>query len=214
LDNKAVEMIAGIVGVPERFKYIQDLRRVLSAEVDNVTVFMDVNKNGQAWNVPRTISECVKKAKKDEPVLICTDDAITVPGWRNYWEKIHAKAKNNTYIFMANRKHLFTQDNIARGYVTKCDPKGFFDHAMLFINQPDFVERVDNWFDNQGGRELLGKRGRWYDVRMQGYINHIKKEYTITIPTLFNHRPIKSTYGNKIQGSKLYIGDLENFPKI
>jgi len=208
-------MRVGIITVEGRGEYLNALTQVLRPEVDDIKIFTDTginNHTGHFYNLKRCMTEMLDGAKKDEPILITTDDVITVPGWRKYWEKIHSRAQNNIYVLMARQHHLFTPGNISRGYITKCQLRGYYDHATIFINQNGLMDKVLTWFNSVGkNTKPLLKRGKWLDVIIQEYLIYHKMPWTITIPTLFNHIGTVSTLGNNIGGSPDYIGDcVEN----
>lgn len=200
-------MIAGIVGVPERAAQISELVDMLSPTVDRVKLFLDHDHRGTWWNQARTIREMTAAARPGEPVLITTDDAVTFPQWRRHWEMINAKARNRIYTMFSRQRFLFKPENLKRGYVTKCQERGFYDVAMIFIDYPDLIDRVEDWFES-GGRvhPKVIKRQTHLDVVIQEYLITHNIPWTITIPTLFDHRTIKSSLGHNIGLSPFYLG--------
>lgn len=201
-------MIAGIVGVPSRSEHISDLRRIIEPEVDSVHIFMDEDYKGHWWNLRRTIESMTSMAKTGEPVLILSDDAITIPGWRSAWEKIHSCSNDKIYILFGRQRHLFSEDNIRRGYVKKVQLRGFYDQAFVLIDQGDFMERVIDWFNDKGRlHRRLVRRSKHLDVVIQEYLTVHNIPWTISTPSIFNHKQIDSTLGHPIGGSPCYIGD-------
>ena len=202
-------MIAGIITVPERQKELETLKKLIEPKVFKLATFIDEEHRGHWFNLSRCMKLMFDMAEKDEPVLIMTDDVTTVPDWYERWEAIHKKARNNIYVMMARQKHLFSKENIKRGYFTGLQLRGFYDHAVIYINQKDLMSRVMNWFDN-GGCELprVKNRTKHLDVVIQEYLLYNKIPWTITIPTLFDHIG-KSTIGHNVGSSPLFIGNYE-----
>lgn len=200
-------MIAGIVGVPKRLDLIDRLTALIEPQVDHLHVFLDNEYRGNWWNMSRTIKDLTNRAKPNEPVLIMTDDVTTVPDWRTHWERIHAQAKNDIYCLFSRQRFLFTASNMARGYVTKAQKRGFYDQAFILINQPTLIDDVLNWFLGPGklARGVVG-RERHLDVVIQEYLLTKNKPWTITVPTLFNHLPVQSTLGHKVGVSPYFVG--------
>jgi hypothetical protein len=200
-------MIAGIIGVPTRIEMIKELRDIISPSVDSVDIFMDHQWKGHWWNLSRAICALTAKAKQGEPVLLMTDDAITVPDWRERWEIIHAKAGNTIYSLFSRQRFLFNDQNLLRGYITKCQHRGFYDLAFILIDKPNFIQDVQHWFDN-GGKDTppVIRRQSHLDVVMQEYLIAHNIQWTISTPTIFDHRDSKSTMGHTIGFSPFYVG--------
>lgn len=206
-------MIAGIIGVPSRQEIIEDLLTLIRPSVDHVEVFMDTEYRGNFWNVSRAYKSLISRGKQGEPVLITTDDAITVPNWRERWEAIHNKAQNDIYCLFNRRSHLFTPDNVNRGYVTKCQYGGYYDVASIFIDNQTLMEGWQTWHNQQtatGSAETesykIKRIRKHFDVSIQEYLISLNKPWTIATPTLFDHRPGPSTIGHSIPGSPYYVG--------
>ena len=206
-------MIAGIIGVPSRVEMISELRDIISPSVDSVEVFMDHQRNGNWWNLSRAIATLTAQARQGEPVIIMTDDAITVPDWRERWERIHAQAQNSIYSLFSRQRFLFNQTNLFRGYITKCQARGFYDLAFILIDKPNFIQDVQHWFDS-GGKDtpLVIRRQSHLDVVMQQYLIAHNIQWTISLPTIFDHRESKSTMGHTIGGSPFYVGRSHEIP--
>ena len=96
---------------------------------------------------PSEHSEMLLLAKKDEPVLIMTDDVTTVPDWRERWEKIHEAAGSEIYCLFTRKRHLFKEENLKRGFVTGVHLRGFYDQATIYINRPSLINDVIKWFN-------------------------------------------------------------------
>ena len=150
------------------------------------------------------------EANEDEPVLLMTDDAITIPGWHARWLKIHEEAVDNLYTLFGRQHHLFKEENLCRGYITKVQARGWYDQASIFINQQTLPRQVDDWF-NAGGLEWMNAERKMsanhFDLRIQAYFVSHRIPWTISTPTLFDHQDIPSTLGHPtIKGSPAYVG--------
>ena len=204
-------MRAGVISVPSRQKYLNNLSNLITNQDVPLEVYLDTERKGQWYNYFRMFSQMLKKAGKDEPILLLEDDVITIPNWRKYWEKIHADAQNDLYVFYTKQRHLFKEENLKRGYVTKVQARGFYVTAAIYINQQDLPDRVIDWFDKIGRFTLDKNRQTHLDVVIQEYLISINKPWTITVPTLFQHIGYESTLGHKwVTGSPVYIGDYES----
>lgn len=205
-------MIAGIVGVPKRAEIIGDLVSIIQPSVDRVEVFWDHDYQGQRWNAIRCYREMCASARPDEPVLLMTDDVTTVPDWRERWEKIHSEAKDEIYTLFNRKRHLFKEENLARGWVKGHHKKCFYDQAFIVINKPNFADDILNWQKNwTAPSEFMRKKSeRWFDFSIEYYLEDKKIPHTITTPTLFDHLPVKSTLGHDgdgaVGGSPYYVG--------
>mgnify|MGYP006405804161 FL=1 len=152
-------------------------------------------------------------AEKGEPVLLMTDDAITISGFRKLWEDIHYVEQSSLYTLFSRQRNLFTEENVARGYVTKVQPRGFYDIAAIYIDQQDLPRKVLSWLFDSDIDSLpprvrkLRSQGRHIDVVIQDYFVYHDIPWTITTPTLFDHQATKSTLGHNVGGSPRYIGD-------
>jgi hypothetical protein len=205
-------MIAGIIGVPSRAAQIEKLTSVIAPSVDRVEVLMDHQYKGNWWNHSRGL-ELLKEAKPGEPVLIMTDDAVTVPDWRERWERIHYEAQNSIYSLLTLQRHVFNPENLQRGYVTKCQPRGFYDVAVIYIDRQTFHDDVKRWFYNEGGSRhpKVVKRATHLDVVIQEYLIEHNIPWTITVPTLFDHADLPSTLSHSSAGSPNYVGQSRSF---
>lgn len=202
-------MIAGIITIPSRKESVQELIALISPSVDRLEVFVDEQMQGQFFNYSRCLTAMLDSAKINEPVLICTDDVITIPGWRERWERLHAAAKNEIYVlFNRKRNLLLNQQNIDRGYVTGCHPRGYYDQAAIFINQHGLMRKILDWFEVEGQyHPKVNKRKTHLDVVVQEYLIHYKKPWTVSVPSLFDHKLIKSSLGHAVGVSPNYIGN-------
>ena len=203
-------MIAGIITIPSREREVKNLCELILPSVDKLEIFVDDKMQGHWFNYARCMTTMLNQAKKNEPVLIMTDEVVTVKDWRERWEKIHAKAGDNIYVLFARQKHLFKPENINRGYITKLQLRGFYDQATIFINHNDLMDKALYWFHNEGGKEhpRVSYRTSHLDVVVQEYLLTHNIPWTITVPTLFDHLPIKSSLGHNIGGSPLYVGSI------
>jgi len=203
-------MIAGVITVPGRAKALQRLLDIVAPEVRSVEVFMDEERRGYTWNYGRMFRTMLPKTPVDEPVLLMTDDAITIPGWYDRWLKIHGEAQTDLYTLFGRQHHLFKQENLDRGYITKVQARGWYDQGSIFINQQTLPSRLDGWFFS-GGREWMNERRKMsanhFDLRIQAYFVSHEIPWTITTPTLFDHQDVPSTLGHPtIKGSPAYVG--------
>lgn len=200
-------MIAGIIGVPSRTDIIDDLAAIIRPSVDRLEIFMDYERRGTWWNQSRAVRQLTAQAAAGQPVLVMTDDAVTVPDWRERWERIHAKAQNDIYTLFTRQRFLFKEPNLSRGYVTKCQPRGFYDQAMIFIDKPNFMQSVQAWYEAGGkNHPAVAPRKTHLDVVMQEYLIAHNMPWTITVPTIFDHRDVKSTLGHAVGKSPYYVG--------
>jgi hypothetical protein len=204
-------MRAGIITIPGR-PTLPPLVELIEPSVDALEIFVDVDRRGHWWNLERCMRTVLPKAAVDEPVLILMDDATTVPDWRERWEKIHAEAQNDIYVMFARQRHLFTPENIARGWVTKSQKRGFYDLAAIFINRPTLMDDALRWYEATGkyeqplARRIPPPQRKHLDVVIQEFLLSQGTAFTITIPTLFDHMAAPSTLGHGVGGSPLYIG--------
>lgn len=200
-------MRAGIITIPNsRTRQLNELVDTIESAGVPVTVYMDYQKRGAFWNYTRMFYEMLESAKKDEQILLMTDDGTTIPNWREYFNEIHKKAKSDIYCFYAKQRHLFTDENIKRGYVTKVQPKGFYDVAVVYINQQTLPSRVFKWLETDGHKLINKHRQKHHDVVIQDYLVHNNIPWTITTPTLFNHAGYQSTLGHSYdKGSPLAL---------
>ena len=202
-------MRAAICAVESRLdNYVADLLKVIEPQVDDVKLFIDYERKGQTWNYKRMFREMLTNAKKDEPILLMEDDVITIPAWKQYWESIHKEAKNDLYVMFSRQRHLFKEENMKRGYVTKCQLRGLYVPATIWINGQDMPDYIENWYETKGKKVMTPQRQKHWDVVVQNAIIDMGKEYTILTPSLFEHVGIKSTLGHKIGGAVKYIGDV------
>jgi hypothetical protein len=92
------------------------------------------------------------------------------------------------------------------GYAKGCFARGFYDQAVMYINQQDLIDNVEKWFDERGRTLIDEKRAKHFDVVLQDYLIDIGHEWVVTIPTLFDHVGERSTMGHDVGGSVIYIG--------
>jgi len=204
-------MIAGVITVPSRREALKRLLNVVEREIGDVTIFVDEKHQGHKWNYSRMFRIMLPKAPVNEPVLLLTDDAITIPGWYERWLQIHEEAQSELYTLFGRQHHLFKQENLDRGYVTKVQGRGWYDQASIFINQQTLPQRVDDWFTLEGGLEWMNAERKMssqhFDLRIQAFLVSHRIPWTITTPSLFDHQDIPSISGNPtIKGSPAFIG--------
>lgn len=200
-------MKAAIITVPGREAYLSELISIIEPEVESIKLFIDYNRQGHWWNLSRCMREMLDSAAINEPVLIMCDDVITVKGWSRIWENIHREVNNDIYTFMSRQRYMFKPENIKRGYITKCQLRGFYDHAVIYINQHGLMDRVLDWFEKRGKQIIPEKRQRHLDVVIQDYLIDVGHAWTLTTPTLFDHIGQISSLGHDIGGSPCYIGN-------
>ena len=201
-------MRAGVITIPSRRAEVEELRALIAPSVDSFEIFEDTAMKGHWFNYARCLEEMLNKARHKEPVLILTDDATTVPNWRQLWQQIHIKAQNNIYVlFNRKRNLLLNLENIARGYVTGCHPRGYYDQATIFINHQGLTKKILNWFDLEGQyHPKVSRRKKHLDVVIQEYLILNGMQWTVSVPSLFDHRLVKSSLGHTVGGSPNYIG--------
>jgi len=207
-------MKAAVITIPTRQEALNTLLNVIEPEIPDITIYCDDQFQGHWWNYSRMFKEMLENADQDEPVLLMTDDAITVSGFRKKWESIHWLAQSEIYSLFNRQRHLFKEINIQRSYVTKVQPRGFYDVAAVFINQQALPAQVNKWFENESYENLtprlrkIREQKSHYDVVVQDYFVYHNISWTITTPTLFDHQPVKSSLGHDhIGGSPRYIGN-------
>jgi hypothetical protein len=197
-------MIAGVITTPNRQKYLNELIKLIAPKVDKFVIFNDLHRQGHTWNYKRCVREATAMAKTDEPVLIMTDDVITVPDWRDRWEELHYKVPNDIYTFFTRKPHMVKYADA--GYAKGCFPRGFYDQAVMYINQSNLIDKIEKWLPERGHLYMDSKRASHFDVVIQEYLIDTNQEWVVTVPTLFDHIGAESTLGHDIGGSIAYIG--------
>lgn len=190
--------------------YVKRLVDSLGSGID-IKLFVDTppyNLEGNWWNHRRMFKEMLEGAKIDEPILLMCDDVETIPNWREYWERIHKKAKSEIYCLFNRQRHLFKGDNVDKGYVTGCHKRSFYDQAVIYINQQELPSKVDEWFESRGKHIINKCRQKHFDVVIQEYLVDNGIEYTILTPSLFEHIGEKSSLGHKVGKSYQYLGNM------
>lgn len=201
-------MKAGIITTPDRQEYLPQLVKLISPQVDVLKIFNDEKKQGHTYNLSRCMEDMLDNAQNGEPILIMCDDVTTVPDWKARFLDLHYKANGEIYCFMNRRRHLFTEENKARGYVKGIFPGAYYDHATVFINQQGLIGRIRKW-QAEVGNELLGEKfAKHFDNVIQEYFVRNKQEWVVTTPTLFDHVGEVSALGHSIGGSPDYIGKI------
>ena len=202
-------MKAGVITIPERSQPLRRLLDVVRPEIPDILIFSDSEHRGHWWNYWRMFSTMLSQSSANEPVLLMSDDAITITGFLGKWELIHAKAQSELYTLFGRQRHLFKQENLIRGYVTTVQARGWYDPAAIFINQQDLPGKIREWFYS-GGREYMNtkraKSADHFDLVLQEYLVFHEIPWTITTPTLFDHQDVASSLGHKVGGSPVYIG--------
>jgi len=209
-------MLGGIIAVPEREKYVNLLVNELNIKnFREIKVFYDVKKQGQPFNLKRCMNEMLNKANKNEPVLIMTDDVTCSERWLEEWEKIHSIENNNIYTLFTRQRHLLKKEIINKGYITTVQKRGFYDQASIYINQHNLIDKIEKWLEETGQfLPSVKNRMKHYDVIIQEYLIYNNIKWTITVPTLFDHRQIKSSLGHKVGSSILFIDNKEEICKF
>lgn len=200
-------MKAAIYAVPDRRVSVMELAALIEPSVSSLNVYWDAERRGNWWNHQRTLEAEVDTAGVGEPVLIMTDDVTTVPDWRERWTAMHEQAGGSIYCLFNRQRHHFKPDALERGFVKGCFPRSFYDQATVYIDQQGLIGRVLSWLD-AGGRQhpRVVNRQRHLDVAIQEYLIEHRQPWVIATPTLFDHKPLKSTLGHAVGGSPCYIG--------
>ena len=199
-------MIAGIITTPNRQQYLTSLVPQISPYVDKLTIFCDLQRQGQPYNMRRCMKELLGSAQPNEPVLIMTDDVKTVPDWKARFERLQAEVASDIYVFFTRRPHLIKYET--QGYYKGSPLRGFYDQAVIYINQPDLVTQIDKWFEWRGKQVIKPEwRQRHYDVVIQDYLIDNKIEWVTTVPCLFEHVGEVSSLGHDIGKAISFIGD-------
>ena len=216
-------MLCGVVGVRSREVHIEKMRQAIEPSVDEFHVFYDETRRGYWWNISRVMSTMLGKAKQGEPVLITTDDVVTVPDWRERWEAIHAAAGTQFYTLFSSTKRHYSEENQQRGFLSGIIKGGWYDHAMIFIDQPDFETRVKRWLFGEGGlnhphiarRRILMPDGSYdkFDYAMEGYLVAHDIPWTLATPSLFDCADLNSEMGHGQNSfrSPCYVGKPQTF---
>ena len=219
-------MKCGIVAVRSRTQHVEQLAAVLRPGVDDVEVFWDDSRRGAWWNYSRTIEALTGKAKPGEPVLICTDDAVTVPNWRDLWEDLHSKAKAHRYCLFHGSKDLLTPENLERGYAEGILYRAWCDQAMVLIDQDRLMFDFKKWLWMDGGlhskwlhhRKIVLPKGKlqYIDIAVEGYLIANKLSWCVPCPTIFDHAPLPSITGHKVgeYKSPAYVGKPGTFEPV
>ena len=201
-------MIAGVITTPNRQQYLTTLVPQISPFVDRFTIFCDTQRQGQVFNMRRCMKEMLESAKPDEPVLIMTDDVITVPDWHERFMRLRAEVPSEIYTFFTRRPHLIKYAE--QGYYKGMPPRGFYDQAVIYINQHDLITRIDQWFEWRGKTVIQPEhRQRHYDVVVQEYLIDNNIEWVTTIPCLFEHVGEVSSLGHNVGKAIAFVGDYE-----
>lgn len=199
-------MIAGIITTPERQEYLGPLLRVVTPVAERTLIFNDTSHRGHWWNLERCVRATGEASGSDPVMLITTDDVIAPDDWWTRFLAIHAEAQGTIYTFMARQRHLFTDENMARGWWKGVQPRGFYDHAMLFIDRPRIMDEALDWLAREGHRLMPPARQLHLDVVLQDYLVHTRQPWVITVPTLFDHVGERSVMGHGVGHSYRYIG--------
>lgn len=200
--------VVGVVTTATRQQYLPPLLEVLAPVADTLTLFVDQDRSTRDnWpNMIRAIRTTLRAARKGQPALVCTDDMIAPPDWYDRWQKIHAEAGGDIYGFFSRQRYVFTEENMARGWARRS--WGLYDAAMLFIDHPDFMDRILAWFNEEGRRTVPKKKQKHLDSVMDYYIASVEEqEVIVTVPTLFDHVGFDSSLGHSIGQSHAYVGD-------
>ena len=213
-------MLVGVVAIPERAPHVEQLLYRLEPHARKVQLFWDSQHKGTWWNQTRAM-QLLKQAEPGEPVMITTDDGVCPEDWFERWQAIHAKAQDSIYSLYCGSSAVFTDEAVERGYNTGLHRNGFYDVAMIFIDQPNFLDDAKRWLFMDGGlhdkwlhhRHIVKKDGSYQhlDYVMEGFLLSQNRPWTVTTPTLFDHAQLKSTMGHGFFESPNYIGKPHTF---
>jgi hypothetical protein len=198
-------MKAGIITTPNRQMYLTRMVKQIAPFVDSLHIYNDLEKKGQPYNMRRCMRELLTTAKKDEQVLIMCDDAITVNGWYNYLQALIKAAPSEVYCLFNRKRHLFKEENLAKGYAKGVFKGAFYDQATVYINQQHLPDALDQFLIDNNDNPKFHKH---YDDLTQGYLVDNNIEWVVSTPTLFEHiGDDTSTLGHKIGRSFNFIGN-------
>ena len=203
-------MIAGIMTTPRRGQYLPALLKVLTPSVETVIICSHLPSVGDfLTQALRTYDAALSRAASGEPVLLCTDDVIAPPDWRERWEAIHAEARATRYALFTRHLRLATPENLARGWVLTNHANSWYDQAQILIDHQDWVPRLRAWIEG-GGQVPKGKVFH-HDVIAQAYINERHLSYVVTMPSLFEHIGTISnpSLRHSVGKAAVYVGDIE-----
>lgn len=212
-------IVAAVITTPDRQMYLGPLLERLTPLCQEVRIFNDVHKWGHRYNYGRALKVMCREWHQEEgldvqftagkhmPILVCTDDMITVPDWLQRWQAIHEEAERSIYCLFSRKRSVFTPENIARGYHVGTPARGFYDAATIFINQPYLPWQADDWFEREGRHKMTAQRAKHWDVILQEYLIDQGKEWVTCTPSLFEHVGKISTMQHKIGGATVYVGN-------
>ena len=202
-------MRVGICTIPSRLdNYTKDLVDCLKNSATDIKLFIDEERKGHTWNCKRMYREMLKSADQDEMILLCMDDCITIPKWKEYLQDLHTKAQTGIYVLFNRKRWHFKQENLDRGFSNGVHKGSYYDHAVAFVNQQDLPDKIDAfWETKKDCAEYNKRRGKHYDIVILDTLKHFDIEYTIATPTLFEHTGHISSLGHDIGESFNYIGD-------
>lgn len=198
-------MKAGIITTPKRQKYLPKMISQIAPFVDSMHIYNDLEKQGQPYNMRRCMRQLLTTAKKDEQVLIMVDDGETVNGWYDYFQALTKAAPSDIYCLFNRKRHLFKEENIAKGYAKGVFKGAFYDVATVYINQQHLPDALDKFEKENADNPKLIKH---YDNLTEAYLVDQNIEWVVSTPTLFEHVGINnSTLGHNIGGSYNFIGN-------
>mgnify|MGYP001447738865 CR=1 FL=1 len=200
-------MLVGIITTPKRQQYLSQLLASVTPYADKTFVYNDLEMQGATYNQSRILREVLPLAKPNEPVLMLDDDMVLTDNWYEDWQKIHEQAQADTYVLFTRHRHLLKYEAISRGWTKGLFKNSLYTCAIIYINQPDLADQVDQWYETRGKELLTEKRAKHYDVVLQTYFVDNGHEYVVTTPTLADHIGVQSTLGHQIGGSPMYKGN-------
>lgn len=207
-------MIAGVITTPDRQQYLPALLAAITPVAERVIVYNDQQHRGHWWNLSRAIREVTNLVQPGQPALVCCDDALPVEGWYDRWQAIHAEAGGRYYTMFGRKRHLFTPENLRRGWVAGCFHECWYDHGMIFVKAPTFMDDALAWFAAGGEATMPKARRTHLDMVMGHYLKATGQEYVVTTPTLFDHVGVESTLGHNIGGSYCWAGDPDRIKEL
>jgi hypothetical protein len=196
-------MIAGITTTPNRTEYLNNVILQLIPYVRRIYLFNDIKMSGHWANTMSMYDYVLKKAEKDEPVLTCTDDILFTKDWFNKFENIHKEFNHHTYTLFSAKPHTARLNKSILGI----HKKNLYDQAVVFINQGDLIQRLNNWINNENELDKRITSKKHFDVAVQEYYISNNIEWVLVIPNLVDHIGKNSTLKHKIGSSYTFKYD-------
>tara|TARA_R110000772_G_scaffold162898_1_gene274061 strand:- start:120 stop:767 length:648 start_codon:yes stop_codon:yes gene_type:complete len=202
-------MKIGICTIEKRLdNYTKDLVNILKESCIDIKLFVDYDRKGHSWNYRRMMTEMLENAKQDEKILLCMDDVITIPEWKEYLDWLVFNSKTGINVLFNRKRWHFKQSNLDRGFSNAVHKGSYYDQAVCFVNQQTLPKKIDSFFNlNKNKTEYMKRRGKHWDIVILDTLKYYKIEYTIATPSLFEHVGEKSTLGHSIGKAFNYIGN-------